>query len=255
MAKKIQTRLRVEKCEHIAGNAILLGVSSGVSLPEIKAGQFAQLSAPGVFLKHPFSIHDVDLSQGRLDFLIQVVGPTTRALESLVEGDEIDALLPLGNGFQTDGSFSNALLVGGGVGTAPLFLLGRQLKEQGRNFSFLLGARSDRQLLRMEQFEGLGTVHVATQDGSMGEKGLVTEHSILEGGRFDRIFCCGPTPMMKAVAAYAASHDIPCQVSLEHSMACGIGACLCCVEDTVDGNVCVCREGPVFDTRKLKWQI
>ena len=96
---------------------------------------------------------------------------------------------------------------------------------------------------------------LADVDGSYGEKGFVTNHSVLERVRFDQISCCGPKPMMMAVARYAAKNDIFCEVSLENMMACGLGACLCCVEKTVSGNLCVCKEGPVFNIKKLLWQV
>ncbi len=255
MVKKIQTDLRVADCTRLSDSTLLLSLESDDILPDISAGQFAQLTAPGIFLRHPFSIHDVDMENGRLLFLVQIVGPATRALADLHPGERVNALLPLGNGFDLSDLSGRSLLVGGGVGIAPLLLLGRNLNNQNADFVFLFGGRTENQLQRIGEFTKYGPVHLSTQDGSAGETGLVTENSILAKETFDRIFCCGPTPMMKAVAAYAASHDIPCQVSLEHGMACGIGACLCCVEDTVDGNVCVCREGPVFDTKKLKWQI
>ena len=95
---------------------------------------------------------------------------------------------------------------------------------------------------------------MTTEDGTMGEKGFVVHHSVL-GEHFDRICTCGPTPMMKAVARYANEHQIVCEASLENLMACGLGACLCCVEKTTDGNVCVCKEGPVFNIKRLLWQI
>ena len=110
-------------------------------------------------------------------------------------------------------------------------------------------------MLQLELFEELGDVHVTTEDGSYGEKAFVTNHSVLERVRFDQISCCGPKPMMMAVARYAAMNDIFCEVSLENMMACGLGACLCCVEKTVSGNLCVCKEGPVFNIKKLLWQV
>ena len=94
---------------------------------------------------------------------------------------------------------------------------------------------------------------ITTEDGSAGEKGFVTNHSVLSKEHFDRISTCGPKPMMKAVALYAQKASIPCEASLENMMACGVGACLCCVEKTIEGNLCVCKEGPVFDTQKLMW--
>ena len=258
MRKKVQTDLRVVRNTRLSGSAILLETACSMDLSGIRAGQFAQLSIPNdskLLLRRPFSIHDVDSENGMVSFLIQLVGDGTNALAVLQPGMTLNALLPLGNGFDTDRDFNNAMLIGGGVGVAPLFLLGRELSKIGRNFSFLFGARTDMQLLRIDRYRQLGQVYISTQDGSMGECGLVTENSVLRTETFDRIFCCGPTPMMKAVARFAADKGISCQVSLEHRMACGIGACLCCVEDTVDGNVCVCREGPVFDMEKLKWQI
>ena len=109
--------------------------------------------------------------------------------------------------------------------------------------------------MQLDDFAKFGDVCITTEDGSLGEKGFVTNHSILNTKLFDTIYTCGPKPMMVAVAKYAAGKDISCEVSLENTMACGFGACLCCVENTVEGHVCVCTEGPVFNTRKLKWQI
>lgn len=117
-----------------------------------------------------------------------------------------------------------------------------------------LGARSKEDVLQLEQFEQFGTVYVTTEDGSLGEKGYVTNHSILKDVHFDRIYTCGPKPMMVAVAKYAHANSIICEVSLENTMACGIGACLCCVEKTKDEHhVCVCTEGPVFNIENLTW--
>ena len=145
------------------------------------------------------------------------------------------------------------LLVGGGVGIAPLLFMGEAMLQLGVRPTFLLGARSKSDLLRLDAYRACGTVYVTTEDGSEGEKGFVTQHSILQREKFDNIAVCGPKPMMMAMARYAREAQIPCEVSLENMMACGLGACLCCVEETKDGNVCVCKEGPVFDVEKLKW--
>ena len=104
-------------------------------------------------------------------------------------------------------------------------------------------------------FSEFGDLYLTTEDGSEGEKGYVTNHSILKEKRFDRIATCGPKPMMMSVARYAKQNDIECEVSLENDMACGLGACLCCVEDTTDGHICVCTEGPVLNIKKLLWQL
>ncbi len=235
---------------------LTLAPADGSMLPAILPGQFVQVAAntPGVFLRRPISINDVNYDQNTIDLLIRKAGKGTSTLVALKEGDKLNILLPLGNGFSFDvASGSRLLLIGGGVGVAPLLYLGRKLKEAGHKPEFLLGARSAADLLELDDFAAVGTVHVSTEDGSMGEHGLVTRHSALEGN-IDTIYCCGPAPMMKAVAAIARERAINCEVSLENMMACGLGACLCCVENTVKGNVCVCTEGPVFNINLLNWQ-
>ncbi|MDD4419004.1 MAG: dihydroorotate dehydrogenase electron transfer subunit, partial [Bacteroides graminisolvens] len=105
------------------------------------------------------------------------------------------------------------------------------------------------------EFTQYGNVFTTTEDGSMGEKGYVTQHSLLSTQTFNKIYTCGPKPMMMAVAKYAKTNNIECEVSLENTMACGFGVCLCCVENTTEGHICVCKEGPVFNIKKLLWQI
>jgi dihydroorotate dehydrogenase electron transfer subunit len=139
------------------------------------------------------------------------------------------------------------------VGVAPLLYLGKAWHQRGAEPTFLLGARSGKDLLMLDEFRKYGRVLLTTEDGSVGEQGFVTQHSILSQERFDSISVCGPKPMMVAVARYAKEHGIPCEVSLENLMACGLGACLCCVEKTVEGNLCVCKEGPVFNINRLLW--
>ncbi len=250
--KKHIIDLRVEANEPIGNSSVLLRLSPAEGhLPECRPGQFAQLrvDAPNVFLRRPISIHDV--ADGKIWFLVQLVGDGTRWLGQLREGDTLNAVLPLGNGFSMDSSQKSPLLVGGGVGVAPLLYLGRKLKEQGVRPTFLLGARTASMLLRLDAFQTLGEVFVTTEDGSLGEKGFVTQHSILDSRTFDIVQTCGPTPMMKAVATWAAQHNVPCEVSLENRMACGIGACLCCVQQTTEGHKCVCTDGPVFEAPLL----
>ena len=177
---------------------------------------------------------------------------TARALSA---GDTLNAVLPLGRGFTPAREGERLLLVGGGVGVAPLLQLGKEAQRAGAEVTFLLGARSAEDLLQLPLFERYGRVFVTTEDGTAGERGFVTQHSLLSAERFSRIAVCGPKPMMVAVARYAKSSGTPCEVSLENMMACGVGACLCCVEDTTEGYVCVCTEGPVFNIERLKWQI
>lgn len=264
--KKHIIDLRVEANEPIGNSSVLLCLSPIEGhLPECRPGQFAQLrvDAPNVFLRRPISIHDV--ADGKIWFLVQLVGDGTRWLGQLHEGDTLNAVLPLGNGFSVGiqnsklkiqneaptAQFAKPLLVGGGVGVAPLLYLGRKLREQGIRPTFLLGARTASMLLRLDAFQTLGEVFVTTEDGSLGEKGFVTQHSILDSRTFDIVQTCGPTPMMKAVAKWAAQHNVRCEVSLENRMACGIGACLCCVQKTTEGHKCVCTDGPVFEAPLL----
>ena len=228
-------------------------------LPEMLPGQFAEIrvdGSPTTFLRRPISINYVDRQRNEMWFLIQLVGDGTKRLGEAKAGDVINVVLPLGNGFtMPENASDKLLLVGGGVGTAPMLYLGEQLKQRGCRPTFLLGARSDKDLLQLDQFAAYGDVYTTTEDGSHGEKGFVTQHSILEQVKFEHIYTCGPKPMMMAVARYAKAKGIDCEVSLENKMACGVGACLCCVENTDEGHLCVCKEGPVFNINKLLWQI
>ncbi|MBQ0048781.1 MAG: dihydroorotate dehydrogenase electron transfer subunit [Bacteroidales bacterium] len=231
------------------------------ALPEMRPGQFAQLRVDGsstTFLRRPISINFMDKKKNEVWFLVQTVGDGTRQLAKLLEGDTLNVVLPLGNGFDLEAhpatSEKRPLLVGGGVGCAPMLYLGKTMSERGVRPYFLIGARTKGDLLQLELFAQYGDVYVTTEDGSAGEKGFVTQHTLLrDSGRFSEICCCGPKPMMMAVARYAQSSSLPCAVSLENKMACGVGACLCCVEDTQEGHVCVCSDGPVFPIEQLKW--
>lgn len=224
-------------------------------MPRIYPGQFVQVEISGskaTFLRRPISVNFVDYERGQLWLLTRNAGSGTNALINTLKGTVINILLPLGNGFTVSGG-SRVLLVGGGVGVAPLLYLGKILREQGTEVTFLLGARSEAELLELDEFAKYGKLCLATEDGSAGVKGFVTSHAVIKES-FDMIQCCGPLPMMRAVAKETKMSGTPCEVSLENVMACGMGACLCCVEDTKDaGNVCVCTEGPVFDASRLKW--
>ena len=240
-------------------NYVLLKLTSQSPLPEMLPGQFAEIrvdGSPSTFLRRPISINYVDRSRNEVWFLIQLVGDGTRRLAEATKGDIINIVLPLGNGFTMPQIPSDKLLlVGGGVGTAPMLYLGEQLAKNGSKPTFLLGARTDKDLLQLDDFASYCEVYTTTEDGSYGEKGYVTQHSILNKVKFEQIYTCGPKPMMMAVAKYAKSNNINCEVSLENMMACGVGACLCCVENTDEGHLCVCKEGPVFNINKLLWQI
>lgn len=256
--KKFQTDMTVADNRLVGPCATLLTLQYPGNLPDMVAGQFAELQVPSakVLLRRPISIHAIDRTNNLVEFLIQIVGEGTQSLADAKAGDKINVLLPLGNGFNYRSTHvAKPLLIGGGVGVAPLLFLGQEFAEHGIRPAFLFGGRTADLILRKEEFLKYGNLFMTTEDGSAGEKGFVTNHSLLmDSEAFDRIYACGPTPMLKAVARWAQEHEMACEVSLEHKMACGIGACLCCVEDTADqGNVCVCKEGPVFEIDRLKW--
>lgn len=249
--------MKVTENSRLHKNYCLLKLTSDEALPDMQPGQFVEVrvdNSPTTFLRRPISINYVDKATNELWLLIQLVGDGTRRMAEYRPGDTVNIMLPLGNGFTVPSQKEQKLLlIGGGVGTAPMLYLGAILKNAGFNPTFLLGARSKDDVLQLEEFKKFGTVYITTEDGSLGEKGYVTNHTILKKTHFDQIYTCGPKPMMVAVAKYAASASISCEVSLENTMACGIGACLCCVEKTVDGHICVCTEGPVFNIDKLTW--
>lgn len=257
--KKYLLDLQVKSVEQIHQRYVLMKLTDSKPLPEMLPGQFVEIrvdGSPATFLRRPISINFVDRDQNELWLLVAVVGDGTKRLAQLKPGDLLNCLLPLGNGFTMPASTDEkVLLVGGGVGVAPLLYMGAEMKRMGCEPTFLLGARTAKDLLMLDIFKRYGRVYVTTEDGSEGEKGFVTNHSLLQKERFTSIASCGPTPMMKAVAAFAYKADVECEVSLENLMACGLGACLCCVEKTIEGNLCVCKDGPVFNIRKLLWQV
>jgi dihydroorotate dehydrogenase electron transfer subunit len=256
--KKYLLDLRVKSAERIHERYVLIRLTDDRPLPQMLPGQFVEVridGSPTTFLRRPISINFVDREQNELWLLVAAVGDGTRRLAQLKPGDTLNCLLPLGRGFTMPQSASeHVLLVGGGVGVAPLLYMGAEMAARGIAPTFLLGARTASDLLMLDIFKRYGRVLVTTEDGSEGERGFVTQHSVLGQERFTRIATCGPTPMMKAVARYARQADVSCEVSLENLMACGLGACLCCVEKTTEGNLCVCKDGPVFNIQKLLWQ-
>ena len=257
--KKYILDLTVKQSERISPKHVLLRLTDTKPLPEMLPGQFIEVRVDGsetTFLRRPISINYVNKEQNELWLMVAMIGDGTCRLGELKAGDTVNCVLPLGNGFTMPQSQEErVLLVGGGVGVAPLLYMGAEMRQAGIEPTFLLGARTKEDLLEIDLFKQYGRVLVTTEDGSEGEKGFVTNHSVLQKEHFDRIATCGPKPMMVAVARYAQQADIECEASLENMMACGLGACLCCVEKTIQGNLCVCKEGPVFNVKQLLWQI
>jgi dihydroorotate dehydrogenase electron transfer subunit len=237
-------------------------------------GQFVMVrvrNAIDPLLRRPFGVFDLGAfttdytdcgKQSYLEILYKVVGKGTEMLSTLHQGDHLDILGPLGKGFVPGDASDEKILVGGGVGLAPLYYLARELVTTSRVRLFA-GGRNKEDILCITEFERLGVeTYVSTDDGTLGASGLVTEvleKHLAAGVDNKTIFACGPFPMLRAIAGIAQRHEIPCQVSLEAYMACGVGACLGCVmkgrnhtAETPDYR-CVCKDGPVFDCRDLKW--
>ena len=243
----------------------LLKLTLNYEIPEMLPGQFVQVrvdESPSTFLRRPISIHFIDRKTNELWLLIRLIGDGTRCIAESKPGNSLNLIYPLGNGFTLpEDIFASSdvnrklLLIGGGVGVAPLLHLGAHLYSLAYKPLFLLGARSQKDLLQLDEFRKYGTVYLTTEDGTCGEKGFVSNHSILKSGDFDYLYICGPKPMMVASVKYARQHSIAGEVSLENLMACGIGVCLCCVEKTVYGNLRVCTEGPIMNINTLTWQI
>ncbi|MDR2791232.1 MAG: dihydroorotate dehydrogenase electron transfer subunit [Tannerellaceae bacterium] len=234
-----------------------LELTADEPLPEMRPGQFIMLridKSPHTFLRRPISIHFVDTRANTLRLLVRRTGEGTEHLFRYAVGERINALLPLGNGFTLpEATAERILLVGGGVGIAPLLFLADTLLKRGCRPDILMGAQTTAELLQTDTLRRTGNLHIATDDGSYGHHGRLDTHSILRAP-FDRLYACGPKPMLVSLVALVGGKIPFCEVSLENTMACGLGACLCCVEKLADGhNACVCTEGPVFNVNQLPW--
>jgi dihydroorotate dehydrogenase electron transfer subunit len=257
MAKKFIDDFRVVENRRHTHDFVVLTLQHPGKLPVLLPGQFVEVrvdESPSTYLRRPLSVHDVDYELNQMKLLVQEVGDGTRHLARLQPGELLNVVYPLGNGYTLPDT-SRVLLVGGGCGVAPLLFLGRYLKENGIVPRFLVGARNAGGLIELEAYRQLGEVFVTTEDGSAGQKGFVIHHPVMKTltPDFDWIYTCGPEAMMRVLAKYARQHQLKCQVSLENKMACGFGACLCCVTPTEEGHKCTCVDGPVFDSKYLKW--
>ena len=255
MGKRIES-LKIINNQKLNKDSFILELWGKEKLPEMRPGQFAEIKvegSPETFLRRPFSIHDVNYGENTLKFLIQIAGKGTEALSKLEPGDMLNIIYPLGNSFSLPESNQRILLIGGGCGVAPLLFMGKYLSENGHNPDILLGFRNSERIIEYDEYMKVGRVFLTTEDGSRGEKGFVSEHTVLSEQGYDKVYCCGPEAMMKAVGEYCKNNDIDCEVSLETLMGCGIGACLCCIVSTVKGNLCTCTDGPVFNIIDLIW--
>lgn len=214
------------------------------------AGQFVNVAVEGKFLRRPISVCDYD--QKRITLLYDVVGEGTKAMSLMKEGERLDLLTGLGNGFSEECDCSRPALLGGGIGCAPLYNLAKKLLAKGAKPVVILGFNSKADVVAEEMFEALGVeTYIATVDGSHGTKGFVTDVIREKGLECDYFYACGPMPMLRAVCG---SLEWSGEVSLDERMACGFGVCMCCSVETKSGAKRICKEGPVFKKEDLIWK-
>ncbi|BAS46355.1 dihydroorotate dehydrogenase electron transfer subunit [Staphylococcus schleiferi] len=246
-------KLTVISNQNIADRIYELKVS-GPAVADLKQpGQFVHIkTGEGSLhmLRRPISICEIDQESNSFTMLFRAEGEGTKRIAALHEGDEIDILAPLGNGFPVDKAKRKALLVGGGIGVPPLYELSKQLNQNGIETVHVLGFRSSKDVFYENHFKALGETHIVTEDGSKGEKGFVTTVIDQLPIDYDIFYTCGPKPMLKALNELEALKDVPGYISLEERMGCGIGACFACVchvPNHPTDYVKVCTDGPVFE--------
>ena len=241
-----QVIMKIENQKEIAKNVYLMklsGDTSGITKP----GQFVNIKLDGFYLRRPISVCDYE--ENSLTLIYKTVGNGTEQMAQLPNGTELDILTGLGNGYDITESGENPLLIGGGVGVPPLYHLCKKLIENGKNVTVILGFNTKDEVFGEEEFKALGaTVHVATADGSHGEKGFVT--AVMKNLDYSYFFTCGPMPMFRAIEAIAKTSG---QYSFEERMGCGFGACMGCSCKTKYGNKRICKDGPVLRREEIIW--
>ena len=243
-----QTCMRVESARLLTADTyelVLRGDTSAITAP----GQFVNLDLPGHFLRRPISV--CDWTSETLTLLVKAVGAGTRDLVSLAPGTALDLLTGLGNGFHPVPAGCRPILAGGGIGIAPLYGLARRMAEAGQAPTVALGFRTAADAYYLEEFTRLGCrLLIATEDGSQGMKGFVTD-CVRSAPERDYVLTCGPLPMLKAV--HALPQLTGGQFSFEARMGCGFGACMGCTIPTANGYKRVCKDGPILEREEIVW--
>ncbi len=236
----------VESTRFLAKNTfetVLAGNTDG-----IRPGQFVNIMLSGKYLRRPISVCNSEA--GKLTIVYKTVGDGTKALSEVKIGEKLDLLTQLGNGYDLSTSGDTPLLIGGGVGIPPLYMLCKELLKKGVTPSVILGFNSADEVFYEEEFSALGVhVYIATADGSRGTKGFVTD--VMKNLNYSYFYTCGPMPMFRAINAVATTEG---QLSFEERMGCGFGACMGCSCKTLTGNKRICREGPVMKRSEIIWQ-
>ena len=224
---------------------VLAGDTQWITRP----GQFVNIELEGLYLRRPISISD--WSEDTITIIYKVVGRGTEQMSRMTEGQELDVLTGLGNGFDADVECQQPLLVGGGVGVPPLYRLVKELIARGRKVSVVLGFNTAKEVFYADEFRSLGVdVYVSTADGSVGTKGFVTDAIRDNGVEFDFFYSCGPLPMLKALCDCT---EVSGELSFEERMGCGFGACMGCSCKTLAGNKRICKDGPVMKREEIIW--
>ncbi len=221
----------------------LAGDTSAITAP----GQFVNIKLEGFFLRRPISV--CDCVGENLTLIYKTVGHGTEQMSRMKNGDELDLLTGLGNGYNTEASGDSPLLVGGGVGVPPMYMLCRELISEGKKVTVVLGFNSKDDVFYENEFRALGAdVHIATADGTYGIKGFVTD--VIKDMQYTFFYTCGPEPMFRAMHKIMKT---PGQYSFEERMGCGFGACMGCSCKTLTGNKRICKEGPVMESEEIIW--
>lgn len=253
MEKFVEGSFRIVQKNLIAADIYDFRILSPDIATLAQPGQFVQIGCDGFFLRRPISICDTDEEQGLIRLVLEVRGEGTRVLAQKECGDSVQIMGPLGRGFTIEADVDKAVFIGGGIGVPPLLMAA---KRYGSKAVVSIGFRNADKVILREDFEALGcTVFVCTDDGSCGTEGNSLQGLGSEGNDAGVIYACGPVPMLKGVQAFAKDKKIPCQLSLESRMGCGVGACLVCVcktkGDSGEHFSHVCKDGPVFDSEKV----
>lgn len=242
-----QSNFTIESNERIAQSICRIELSGDISAIT-KPGQFVETALPGRFLRRPISV--CDAGGGKLTLIYKVVGHGTFDMSRMEKGMVLDIISGLGNGYALEKSGEKPLLIGGGVGVPPLYMLAKKLMEQGKTPTVILGFNTENEVFYEEEFKALGcNTFVTTADGSRGKKGFVTDALPLTG-EYTYYYCCGPEPMLRAIYNKAEGRG---EYSFEARMGCGFGACMGCSIMTKSGSKRVCREGPVFEKEDIIW--
>jgi dihydroorotate dehydrogenase electron transfer subunit len=257
MKKTVSKFLLIENKKLNKDNFLLI-LQSPIPLSNILPGQFINVEikeSSEIFLRRPFSVLDVDYEKQTISLLVKILGRGSKKLTESRPGQVISVIIPLGKSFTLPDKNDRVLLIGGGSGVAPMLFLSKLCGLNPANVDVLIGAKSVTDHIDVAEYLSYGKFYFTTEDGSLGEKGYVTNHPVFTDqiNLYNKIYTCGPDLMMKAVGKKALMEGIFCEVSLENMMACGFGVCLCCVEDTKTGHKCVCTDGPVFNVNELKW--